>query len=70
MHRLVLKPPFRKALPLWQEAAYSGHVLSPERARDAENFLARAETYALGHMTRKQKLYARYVAAMEGGDGK
>ena len=59
-----LRQAFEEAVPLWREAAYSGHALSEAQRAAMRGFLDAAMTAARGKLTRRQRFRARYIEAL------
>ena len=59
-----LRRAFEEAVPLWREAAYSGHALSEAQRAAMRSFLDAAMTAARGKLTRRQRFRVRYIEAL------
>ena len=55
---------FEEAVPLWREAAYSGHALGEAQRAAMRGFLDAAMAAAQGKLTRRQRFRARYIEAL------
>lgn len=59
-----LRREFEAVLPLWQEAAYSGHPMTEPQRRQMAAFLERTEGEVWAGLNRRRRLLARWVYAL------
>ncbi|MDR0889412.1 MAG: hypothetical protein LBM28_02050 [Oscillospiraceae bacterium] len=59
---------FLAVLPIFQEAAYSAHSISPHSSEEMQRFLQETQALIWNKATRKEKLVIRYKYALTNGE--